>query len=180
MRARPREPRCPRAWLALQRGWVADDDEADARAGEGDVDASRVGEEAECSARAADVVGTHAAEDDDLLLAPLKAVDRRDLELLSLRLAAAAQHAAQQAHLRRVGRDDADLGGADAAAPQPADHLGHGLRLGGVGLGGAVGCLAAAVHRHERDGQLRHRPVEACRGGPVGGGDAGAQPSAVN
>jgi len=57
--------------------WVAQHDQAVPRAREGDVEAARVGEEAD----ALRLVRADAREDDEVLLAPLEGVYRGDLHL---------------------------------------------------------------------------------------------------
>ena len=77
--------------MPAERGAVADDEQEAARAGQRDVHAARVGEEADLAV----VVAAHQVDDDGLLLAALEAVDRADLE-------AGARSSARSSRSRRT------------------------------------------------------------------------------
>ncbi len=119
------------------RGGVAEDDEEPARAGEGDVHAADVREEADIRV----IVGAHEIDDDRFLLAALEAIDGAHLEAEGDRV---GEELAEVRGLGVVGRDDADAIGGEPADGQEAVDFARGARRELGVVRGAVG-LAAGV-----------------------------------
>ena len=86
---------------------VAEDDEFHAGAGDGDVHAAEVAEEAD----GALVVVAHHADNDDVAFLPLEAVDAVDgnLPTQGAEEFLPLEQAAYEAHLGTIGRDDAEV-----------------------------------------------------------------------
>mmetsp|Transcript_30651 Transcript_30651/g.96706 ORF Transcript_30651/g.96706 Transcript_30651/m.96706 type:complete len:241 (+) Transcript_30651:156-878(+) len=119
--------------VRLQRLRVSHDDEAVPCASQRHVGAPRVAQET----AAASLVGAHAREDHDVLLAALKRVDRVALD-------GARQPPAQQSRLARVEGDHTDRLEAHAARAQPVDDGDDGLHLTRVAVRLSVARLARA------------------------------------
>ena len=98
---------------------VAEDDEFHAGAGDGDVHAAEVAEEAD----GALVVVAHHADDDDVAFLPLEAVDAAygDLPAEGAEEFLPFEQASDEAHLGTVGGDDAEVG----AVVEDAFHAYH-------------------------------------------------------
>ena len=81
---------------------ISDNDEKVLRSGNCDIEASHVCQKTKTRLSIGHAVGANAVEKDDLLLPPLKGVNRVDFDM-------AARAALQQAHLALVWRDDSDI-----------------------------------------------------------------------
>jgi hypothetical protein len=137
---------------------IANDDEGSTSTGEGYVDPTPVGDEA----NRAIVVGTHGAKDDGLLFSALETIGRAHFDEWRASLTKKlAREATDEAHLSGVGSDHGDLRWWTASINQSTDGIAGSSGLGFVELGNAIVHLDTMINGYEGNGKLLTRPGEA-------------------
>jgi hypothetical protein len=118
VRVSPVKKRPPASSVSSKRGLVTYHDQSVPSAGDGDVCAAPVREEADAAA----AVGAHAGHDDDRFFSPLKPVHGAALQAVTR-----AQLPAEQPDLASVWCDHADLLPREPSRQQPLHHPDHDL-----------------------------------------------------